>query len=85
MRKFVCTDSRGLHYLIGRVVDNAADEAANRHACTIEVTLLHDGGVQISDDGRGIAFAVHASGVPTVGAIFAPLPDTRSVQISTST
>ncbi|MBY0441924.1 MAG: DNA topoisomerase IV subunit B, partial [Mycobacteriaceae bacterium] len=60
------TGERGLHHLIWEVVDNAVDEAMAGYATTVTVTLLHDGGVEVTDDGRGIPVAMHSSGIPTV-------------------
>ncbi len=53
------TGERGLHHLIWEVVDNAVDEAMAGYATRVEVTLLADGGVRVSDDGRGIPVDMH--------------------------
>ena len=67
------TGERGLHHLIWEVVDNAVDEAMAGHATMVDVVLLQDGGVEVTDDGRGIPVAMHASGVPTVDVVMTQL------------
>lgn len=49
----------GLHHLIWEVVDNGLDEAMAGYAKNIEVVLLPDGKVRVSDDGRGIPVEKH--------------------------
>jgi DNA gyrase subunit B len=49
----------GLHHLIWEVVDNCLDEAMAGYAKNIEVTLLPNDRVRISDDGRGIPVEKH--------------------------
>src|SRR3989338_2995394 len=49
----------GLHHLIWEVVDNSIDESMAGHADNIEITLLPDNRVKISDNGRGIPVEKH--------------------------
>ncbi len=67
------TGERGLHHLVWEVVDNAVDEAMAGYAARVDVKLLEDGGVEVTDDGRGIPVAMHASGIPTVDVVMTQL------------
>jgi len=49
----------GLHHLIKEIADNCVDEAIAGFATKINVTILADGGVKVSDDGRGIPVDKH--------------------------
>jgi len=49
----------GLHHLIWEVVDNCLDEAMAGYAKEIEVVLLPENRVRVSDDGRGIPVEKH--------------------------
>lgn len=44
----------GLHHLVWELVDNGIDEALAGYADTVTVELLDDGGVKVTDNGRGI-------------------------------
>ena len=67
------TGRRGLHHLVWEVVDNAVDEAMAGFADQVDVRLLDDGGVEVTDNGRGIPVAMHESGVPTIDVVMTVL------------
>ncbi|MEY3278242.1 MAG: gyrase subunit [Actinomycetota bacterium] len=53
------TGERGLHHLVYEVVDNSVDEALAGYCTHIEVELLQDGGLRVTDDGRGMPVDEH--------------------------
>ena len=57
------TDQRGLHHLIYEIMDNSVDEAMAGFCDMVQVHVLEDGRVQITDNGRGIPVDSH----PTTG------------------
>jgi DNA gyrase subunit B len=68
------TDIRGLHHLVYEVVDNSVDEALAGFCDRIEVTLLADGGVRVTDNGRGMPVDMHPTQKkPTVEVILTVL------------
>ncbi len=55
------TGSEGLHHLVWELVNNSIDEALAGHATHVEVLLQADGGVTVTDNGRGIPVDKHKS------------------------
>ncbi len=53
------TSSAGLHHLVYEVVDNSVDEAQGGYCDSIHVVLEPQGGVSVSDNGRGIPTEIH--------------------------
>ena len=53
------TGERGLHHLVYEIVDNAVDEALAGYCTEVNVVLLENGGVRVTDNGRGIPVDIH--------------------------
>ena len=49
----------GVHHLIKEIADNSIDEAIAGYGTKVIVRILEDGGINITDDGRGIPVDVH--------------------------
>jgi len=68
------TSSQGLHHLIWEVVDNSIDEAMAGYANDISVSLLPDGMVSESDNGRGIPVdKMKATGISALETVLTKL------------
>ncbi|MFZ1257963.1 MAG: DNA topoisomerase (ATP-hydrolyzing) subunit B [Candidatus Saccharimonas sp.] len=60
----------GVHHLIKEIADNSIDEAIAGFASRVDVLILEDGGITISDDGRGIPIDKHPkTGVSTLETV----------------
>ena len=53
------TGERGLHHLVYEVVDNSVDEALAGRCDNIDIVLQKDGGLRVTDNGRGIPVDMH--------------------------
>ena len=53
------TDNNALHHLATEIIDNSMDEVVAKHATTINVNLISDNTIIISDNGRGIPVDNH--------------------------
>ncbi len=68
------TDQRGLHHLIYEVVDNSVDEFMAGFCTAIDIHILEDGTVRVTDDGRGIPVDIHeATGISAVETVMTTL------------
>lgn len=64
----------GVHHLIKEIADNSIDEAIAGHATRVDVTILEDGGITITDDGRGIPVDKHPkTGLSTLETVLTVL------------
>jgi DNA gyrase subunit B len=64
----------GVHHLIKEIADNSIDEAIAGYASRVDVTILEDGGITITDDGRGIPVDKHAkTGLSTLETVLTVL------------
>ena len=50
----------GIHHLVKEIADNSVDEAIAGHATRVDVVIQADGGLKVTDDGRGIPVDKHA-------------------------
>lgn len=60
----------GLHHMIKEVADNGIDEAIAGHATRVDVVMMADGGISVTDNGRGIPVEKHPkTGVSTLETV----------------
>jgi DNA gyrase subunit B len=64
----------GVHHLIKEIADNSIDEAIAGYASRVDVLIQEDGGITISDDGRGIPVDKHEkTGLSTLETVLTVL------------
>ncbi len=65
------TGPRGLHHLVYEIVDNAIDEALAGYCDHIEVEILPENIIRVTDNGRGIPVGIQPKvGLPAVTVVF---------------
>ncbi len=68
------TGEKGLHHLVYEIVDNSIDEALAGFCDKIEVKILKDDVIYVSDNGRGIPVGIQPKmGIPAVTVVFTVL------------
>ncbi|MFZ1250408.1 MAG: DNA topoisomerase (ATP-hydrolyzing) subunit B [Candidatus Microsaccharimonas sp.] len=64
----------GVHHLIKEIADNSVDEAIAGYASKVEIIILDDGGITITDNGRGIPVDKHPkTGLSTLETVLTVL------------
>ena len=53
------TNTSNPNHLIQEVLDNSVDEALSGHCSNIKISLLKDGSIKVSDNGRGMPVDIH--------------------------
>jgi DNA gyrase subunit B len=53
------TSARGLHHLVWEIVDNSVDESLAGYCNKIDIRVLKDNIIEVSDNGRGIPVGIH--------------------------
>ncbi len=68
------TGPKGLHHLVWEIVDNAVDEALAGYASEIEINILENNIIDVTDNGRGIPVDNHPkTNLPAVETILTTL------------
>ncbi len=64
----------GIHHLVKEIADNSIDEAIAGYGTRVDIRILQDGGITVSDDGRGIPVDKHPkTGLSTLETVLTVL------------
>ena len=65
------TGTRGLHHLIWEILDNGIDEHLAGYCKQIDIVMKKDGGITITDHGRGVPTDIHPTKhIPTARVVY---------------
>lgn len=64
------TNEYGLHHVVKEIINNSVDEFLNANCDTIIITLLADGGICITDNGRGFPHGMLDNEFSILGGCF---------------
>ncbi len=68
------TGNKGLHHILWEIIDNGIDEITNGHGNKVEVEMLDDNVMRVTDNGRGVPVDKHPKlGISGVEVVYTQL------------